>query len=200
MSYDKALLKELYELILLQPLERADVIIWLQGDRLERAPKVLKLYHDGWAKKILISGNNILIGRGPRPGENNISLLEMEEWLLKNGVKKKELIIDDGAMNTRDQTEHILKIAMDKKWLKLILVGSSYYQPRAFLTFLKQAKKITWDGVIINQPVIIDWNEKPSGRDEKAKIIFDQEFKKIQKYKDDLVSIVQGIKYLKKLK
>jgi uncharacterized SAM-binding protein YcdF (DUF218 family) len=198
MNIDKTLLEKLYKLTLSQSLEKSDVIIWLQGDRLDRGPKVLKLYRAGWSKKILISGNNILIGKKPRPGEKNISLLEMEKWLLKNGVKEKELVIDNGAMNTKDQAEHVMNLALKKKWQKIILVGSSYYQPRAFLTFLKQAKKIRWDGIIINQPVIINWDEKPAGRDKTARIIFNEESEKIKKYKKNLASMEEGIKYLNK--
>jgi len=200
MISNKSSFVKLYDLVLSQFPEKSDIIIWLQGDRLDRATKVLKLYRAGWAKKILISGNNILVGSGPRPGEKNISLATMEKWLWEKGIKKSDIIVDDGAMNTKDQAEYVINLAKRKAWRKIILVGSSFYQPRAFLAFLKQAKKIKWIGTIINQPAVIGWDKKPGGRDKTAKLIFNEEFEKIERYQKDLVSISQGIKYLNKLK
>jgi len=63
--------------------QKADVIVWLQGDRYDRSKKVLSLFKEKWADEIVISGNNILIGPTKRKGENNISLNEMVEWLKK---------------------------------------------------------------------------------------------------------------------
>lgn len=187
--------EKLHDLILKEKPQMADAIIWLQGDRYDRAAKTIMLYKQGWSKRIIISGNNILI-EGTRQGENNITLRQMKEFLLNQGIRKNDLIIDDGAMNTRDQAEHILKMAIKRKWGKIILVGSSYYQPRAFLTFLKQAKKVKWTGIIINQPKIIAWNKKPDGREKTAKLLFNEEFEKIKKYKKDITSIAQGIECL----
>lgn len=188
----------LYDLLIEEIPQKADAIIWLQGDRQGRAFKTYKLYKDGCAKKIIISGNDILIGNKTRVGEKNISLDRMKTYLLKKGIQEKVILIDNGAMNTKEQAEHVLKMALEKKWSKLILVGSSYYQPRAFLTFLKQAKKMKWNGGIMNQPAIIDLNKKPGGRGKTAKVLFNEEFKKIKKYKKDMVSVNYGIRYLNK--
>lgn len=198
MNFNNVSLKKLHDLLLKQKLEPADAVIWLQGDRYLRAKKVLKLYRDGFGKKIVISGNNTLIGLGVRSGENNISLDEMKNFIFKKGINAKDLIIDDNAMNTKDQAGHVLKIAKDQKWSKIILVGSSYYQPRLFLSFLKKSRTIKWNGKLINQPAIVSWDKKPSGRDNIAKILFVEEFKKIKKYRKDLVLIKEGIDYLNK--
>jgi len=196
MKPDKRELKKLYDSILATKPVKADVIIWLQGDRYERASKVLKLFKQGYAKKILISGNNVLIGPRARPGENNISLERMKEFLLKKGLNKKDIIVDDKSMNTKDQAEQVFKLAKKRSWLRLILVGSSYYQPRAFLTFLKQSERMKWPGRIINQPALIPWDKKLAGGDKSAKIIFNQELAKIKKYIKDLATVAQGLKYL----
>lgn len=198
MLSNKQKLKRIYDLLVEEKPDFADAVVWLQGDRYDRAGKTLNLYNNGWAKIIIISGNNVLIGNEVRVGENNISLNKMKDYLLRKGIQEKNIIVDDGSMNTRDQAEHILKIAKSKNWSKLILVGSSFYQPRAFLTFLKQTEKVKWTGRIINQPALVAWNKKPSGRDKTAKIIFSQELEKIEKYKKDLSTISQGIKYLNK--
>ncbi len=189
--------KFLYNLLLKEEPQLSDVIVWLQGDRYDRGYKAVELYNKKFSKKILISGNNVLLG-DKKAGEDNISIDDMVNFLLKKGVNKDNIIIDDKSMNTLDQAINIFKIIKKKKWQKIILVGSSYYQPRAFLTFLKQADIVNWKGRIINQPALIDWEEKPSGRDKKTKIIFIEEYKKIKKYKNDLCSHEEGIKYLNK--
>ena len=198
MLSEKQQFKLLYNLLLKERPEVADVIVWLQGDRYDRAPITLKLFKEKYAKKILISGNNILIGKGAKMGEKNVSLEMMKKYLLKKGIKEKDILIDDGAMNTKDQAEHISQMAVYKKWSRIIFIGSSYYQPRAFLTFLKQMKKVKWPGKIINQSALIDLNEKPGGRDKSAKIIINDEIEKIKKYKKDLSAVLNGIKYLNK--
>jgi len=198
MKIDKKEFRRLHNLILKDDLRKADAIVWLQGDRYDRAQKIVDLYNQHWGKKVIISGNNILIGSKARIGEDNISLIDMMDFLFKNSIDKKDLIIDNGALNTKEQAEHVFEIAKNKEWSKIILVGSSYYQPRAFLTFLGQAKKMKWEGEIINQPAIIAWDQRPAGRDKTAEVIFDQEFEKIKKYKKDIASIEQGIKFLNK--
>lgn len=189
---------ELYDLIVTEPPHKSDVIVWLQGDRFDRGPKVVELYEKKTAPKILISGNNILIGIGKRPGEDNVSLKEMFDWLLDNKVKENDILVDDISMNTKDQAINVINLAKKNEWKNIILVGSSFYQPRAFLTFLKEAQKQNFNGKVFNQPVIIDVNIIPSGRVKTAKYLIEDEINKILEYKDDLESINSGIKYLNK--
>jgi len=187
---------QLYNLVLNDKVLKSDIIIWLQGDRYDRAKKVLELYKKKWAPKILITGNNISFDKNIRPEENNISLKAMHQWLIVRGVKKKDIIVDDQSMNTKEQAENVIRMAKIKDWKKIILVGSSFYQPRALLTFLNQAKKLSWPGKIVNQPVILKRTEVPGGRKQSVKKLFAEEIGKIKKYKNDLVSIGDGIKYL----
>lgn len=187
---------QLYDLVLNDKVLKSDIIVWLQGDRYDRASKVLELYDKKWAPKILITGNNTSFSRKIRPQENNVSLKSMHRWLVARGVKKNDILVDDQSANTKEQAENVLKMAKNYKWKKIILVGSSFYQPRALLTFLKRARKISWFGKIINQPVILRRTEVPGGRKQSVEQLFDEEIKKIKKYKKDLVSISSGIKYL----
>ncbi len=187
----------LYNLLLKEKSCKGDVVIWLQGDRYDRGYKTLELYNKKFSKKILISGNNVLL-KNKKVGEDNVSLDDMVAFLLKRGVSKSDIIIDDKSMNTSEQAINVFKIIKNRKWQKIILVASSYYQPRAFLTFLKQANIINWNGKIINQTVWIDWKEKPSGRNKKSKVLFMEEWDKIKKYKNNLTSLEEGIRYLNK--
>lgn len=188
---------ELNNLILQQQPEKSDVIVWLQGDRFDRGPKVIELFQKGWAPKILITGNNELAGLGKRPGENDVSLAEIKEWLIKRGIKERDIIFDDKAFNTREQALNTLHLAKREGWNKIIIVGSwPYYQFRAFLTFLKTADELQWTGKIINQPVVLAEETIPGGREKTVKELLAEEIVKLEKYKEHLADIEEGSRHL----
>src|SRR3989339_397174 len=114
----------LNNLILNDMPEKCEAIVWLQGDRYDRGPKTAELYRKGWASKIIISGNNELIGPKKRPGENNVSLGEMRRWLLERNIKESDIIVEDKSLNTRDQSINVCKLAKKNRWKKIIIVGS----------------------------------------------------------------------------
>ena len=113
--------------------QKADAIVWLQGDGYDRGMKVLNLFRDGWAPKIVVSGNDKLIDPDKRPAESNISLTQTVEWLEKRGVKEHQIIIEKNSFNTKEQAENTLKMTQKEKWKKIILVTSLYHQLRANL-------------------------------------------------------------------
>lgn len=175
--------------------QKADAVVWLQGNRYDRGRKVLNLFRKKMAKKIIISGNNQLIGSEKRIGEDNISLDEMFKWLEDKGADTKRIIIEKQSFDTKDQASNVLKIAKRNKWKKIILVASLYHQLRVFLTFLKSAKRINWKGILINQPVIVNWNRVPSGGNKTAKKLFRDELEKIEKYHNDISTVKEGLLY-----
>jgi uncharacterized SAM-binding protein YcdF (DUF218 family) len=163
--------------------QKADAIVWLQGDRYDRGRKVLNLFRGGWAPKIVVSGNDLLIGPDKIPGENNVSLTEMVKWLKKRGIKSRQIIIDGQSFNTLDQAKNIFMLIKEKRWKKIILVASLYHQPRAFLTFLKESRRTGWTGRIVNQPAMLNLQKKPSGRNKTASDLIFDEIGKIKKYR-----------------
>jgi uncharacterized SAM-binding protein YcdF (DUF218 family) len=187
---------ELYNLLLKDEPQKSNAVVWLQGDRFDRAENVLKIYVLGLAKNVIISGNNTLIGPDTRIDENNISLLEMQHYLLINGVYKKDIIIDNKSFNTKGQAVHVIEFAKHKKWRSIILVSSAYNQPRAFLTFLKQIQITGLNLRIYNYPATISSKKIPGGRNTFMDRLCLEENKKIGKYKNDLMAIEFGIKYL----
>lgn len=191
-----ALVQQLQSMIEEEKPRAADVIVWLQGDRYDRAEKVLSLFTAGFARLILLSGNNILIGEGPRPGENNISLVEMKQWLMSHQVPENAMVVDETSMNTREQAIHIVTIARERGWRRLILVGSIQYQLRVFLTFVKAAHELAWDGEIINQPALIRWDSIPSGRNQTATAIFQDDIAKLDRYRDHVATPAEGLTFL----
>lgn len=189
-------IQKLQDLIMTQTPEKADAIIWLQGDQLDRAKKVVELFESGFALRILITGNNILLGPIERIEESNYSLDEMKTYLIGHNIDSKAISIDDKSMNTREQAEKVIQYLKDNNLNSMILVGSPYYQLRAFLTFLKCAQESEWDGHIINQPADLPWDKPPAGRKRTAKEYFTEvELPKIKKYQKHVAKIEDGIAY-----
>lgn len=189
----------LQNLVLNQKPEKSQAIIWLQGDRLDRGKKVVELFFKKIAPRVVISGNNLLIGKNKRPGENDISLEKIKLWLIKKGIPEKAIIIDDQSLNTSEQAKNILKLCIKKKWHKIIIVSSPYHQTRAFLTFLNYKDSFNSNIQIINQPAIeLSWDKKASGRELTRRQLIEEEIKKIKKYNSDVASIPSAFSYLKK--
>jgi uncharacterized SAM-binding protein YcdF (DUF218 family) len=177
----------------------ADAIVWLQGDRFDRGARVLELFKNGVAPRIILTGNNALIGKGARRDEENISVDDMAEWLLEQGVPEMSVVRETASMNTHDQAVHVLSLAKRGAWRRIILVGSLHHQARPFLVFLKQARDIGWDGDIVNQPNRHPaWNEVPSGRTKTAREYFAEEIVKLETYAAHTASVADGIAHIMK--
>lgn len=182
-SFKNSELQRLFDQVLQEQPQTADAIVWLQGDRLDRGPKVLELYRTGFAPIIFITGNNTLIGTGPRPGENDAHLGGLVRYLTENNVPKGAIFIDDTAMNTSDQAKHIVHMASERGWRRIILVTSPYHQVRAYLTLLKAQKDGGGEFEIVNQPALDrSWDSPPSGRDKTARDLLADEEQKIFSY------------------
>ncbi|MBI2989713.1 MAG: GNAT family N-acetyltransferase [Candidatus Magasanikbacteria bacterium] len=191
-----ALLELLQKKIMSQTAEKSDVIVLLHGDRFDRCPKVLELYNAHYAPLILLSGNNILVGKGQRPGQEEVPLDEIKRWFTDQGVTEGAIMVDDHSMNTRDQALHVIDRALALNWKKMLLVGSTDHQLRAFLTFLKRVQEINWQGRIVNQGAHFEMDYVPGGRSQTVREILDDEIKKSKLYKEHLASPQSGIKCL----
>src|SRR3989338_2619752 len=192
-----AVVLELQTLVTSQKPQSSDMIVWLQGDQFDRASKVLELWEQKMAPRIILTGNNALLGSDTRPGEHNFSLNEMQAWLVSRGVPDAAIMIDDQAKNTHEQAVNTLNFARKNSWRRILLVGSIHHQLRPFLTFLRRAKEINWSGRIINQPAYLEHNVIPSGRDQTVAEILCEEFKKINQYQEHVASLAEGLYYFK---
>ena len=180
---------ELFSALLLQEPRKADAIVYLQGDQLDRAPKTAELYNKEYADTIFITGNNNLIGRGKRNEENDFHLDTSKEYFIKHGVKEEVILIDDKSMNSKDQAVKIIQLAKERGWNTLLVVTSPFHILRAYLTLLKQVEEQNWNGEIIMQTPDLSWSSIPSGRVKTAQIMLEEDLEKIKKYKDDLTDI-----------
>lgn len=193
-------MQQLLDRLIKQKPVKSDVIVWLQGDRLDRGRQVWELYQQGFAPLIFVTGNNKLIGLGPRPGENDMPINEIQTWLRKQGVPSAAIIVDDQALNTWEQAVNTIRLALENDWQRLLLVTSPYHQARAFLTFLKAMRAGDWNGKIINQPAAyLAWDKQPGGRDQQANELLADELDKITRYKDHVASWADGLNHLASL-
>ncbi len=189
-------LVQLYELVLNQSLAKADAIIWIQGDRFDRGSEVVDLYKQGMAKTIVVTGNNVLCGVGPRPGENDASIDELVNWLKNQDVPDKDIIVDSDSLNTAQQAKNTIQLAKEKMWKHIILVSSPYHQPRVFLTFL-QYHHVYPELKFVNRPAMdLSWDEVASGRNKTRAELVGDEARKITTYTVDVAEPKIGIEYL----
>ncbi len=186
----------LFNILLMQKPKKADAIILLQGDRLDRVKIVQSLYKNNFARQIVVTGNNELIGRGKRNEENDIHLSKLRDYFLSHKIPEENIILDDRALNTLEQAVNVIKLAKEKGWLKLIVVTSPYHILRAYLALVRQIMEQAWQGRIIMQAADLPWSAVPSGREKTAAEMFVVEIEKIKNYKKDIATIKEGIKYI----
>lgn len=189
---------KLFSILINQEPQKADAIILLQGDRLDRVKKVQSLYENKFAEHIVITGNNELIGRGKRNEENDIHLSKLKNYFLSHKIPEESIVVDDMALNTLEQAVNTIKLAKEKNWSKLLIITSPYHLLRAHLTFIKESTNQDWEGIIIIHAAGLGWEEIPSGRKKTNFKMLAIEAEKIKKYKEDIATIEEGIKYISK--
>jgi len=185
----------LFNKITHQELRKSDVVVMLQGDRFDHVKEPQDLYKKNLALKIIITGNNELIGRGKRNDENDVHLLELKKELVDNGVPESAIMVEDKSLNTKDQAYNVITLAKENHWRKIIIVTSLYHVLRAYLTFVKSSNDQGWRGSIIMQPAKLPWGRLASGRSKKAWQMLLVELRKIKKYKKDMAGIKEGLHY-----
>lgn len=104
----------------------------------EAINKVFELYRDGLVPKILVSG-----GINRVTGENES--LEMSNKLIRLGVKKEDLILEDKSTNSLENVLFSKQIIDEKigfnKIKKIIAVVKHYHSRRALMTLKKHFPK-----------------------------------------------------------
>ena len=187
-------IEQLQQLVTTQKPEQADAIVWLQGNMYDRGKKVLELYRGGYASRIVVTGNNTRV-----VDDDHVGVRDIVQWLEKEGVDRSAILVDDQSINTLDQATHTVELVKEQGWRAILLIGSTHHQLRAFLTFLHQARAQGWPGRIINQPVNIPWDVKPSGRRKTTREAFEDEIEKLTRYQEKIASVDDGLSYFKGL-
>lgn len=98
------------------------------GDRVIHA---VRLYRQGVAPYILLSGGNIdwLSARTTTPA------FEMKELMVFMGVPESALILQDQSQNTAEDVRFSARILREKQFERVVLVTSAQHMPRAVALF-----------------------------------------------------------------
>jgi uncharacterized SAM-binding protein YcdF (DUF218 family) len=131
-------------LIASDPLEKADVIVVLAGDANgERVEEGVKLYKEGWASKILLSG-------GPLAWHLTYAK-NMRQEAHALGVPDAAVLLQDQSRSTYEDAQYSLAILKKLNLKRIILVTSPNHMRRARAVFRKMARK--YDMKIMAHPV-----------------------------------------------
>lgn len=116
------------------PLEKADAIVVLAGERVNRWLEAYKLHREGWAPIILLSGGyrehleQRLLDQGIRmPSEGEVA----QSALLQLGVPATSLEIVGHADNTAAEGVLLRRVAIERRWTRVIVVTSKLHTRRA---------------------------------------------------------------------
>jgi len=105
----------------------ADVIIVLGGGHGERVDLGVRLYHLGYANKILLTGGST--------GCETTEAQLMQGQALSSGVPKDDILLEEQARSTYENAKYSFEIMRSKKFRSAILVTSAYHTRRASMIF-----------------------------------------------------------------
>lgn len=95
------------------------------NDNVERLLETFELLRSNQARVVVISGGR-RDSTGQNPVESRVIALQLQRW----GIAQ-ERIIEDDAMNTRENAEHALRLAQQHHWHRVIAVTSAFHSRRA---------------------------------------------------------------------
>ncbi|MDD5547613.1 MAG: YdcF family protein [Candidatus Pacebacteria bacterium] len=171
--------------------ERADAIVFIEGDGGSDVKAAVDLYRAKFAPKILITGE---IKRGSKS-----RVLGVFKKMIKLGVPEKNIIMEFNSVSAREQAIEVLKIAKELKWKKIILTAPLYHQPRLYATFIRRMKEVGLNLKIVNCPIReLPWFKKTIHG--KRIDLLKTELNKIKKYakKEHVASLKEITEYERK--
>lgn len=117
-------------LIVQDPLDRADVIVVLSGGhRDERVRQAAELYHKRYARLVLLSGGEEMVG---------ISIPEIQRrQALGYGIPGSGLLFETGSTSTAEQARYLRPILEGRGVKRAIVVTSSFHTRRTRYLFRK---------------------------------------------------------------
>ena len=140
--------------------ERADALLFVEGDGRSRPAVAADLYRRGFAKILVVTGE---ISRHPSARAARIP--KAVRALRRLGVPPRAIIVENRSTNTREQAIEMLALAHAHRWNRIILAVAAFHQPRAYATFIAAMRAFGPRRIIINYPVIgLPWFAKtPEG-------------------------------------
>jgi uncharacterized SAM-binding protein YcdF (DUF218 family) len=183
--------EEFVALLESQKLVRGSVIFVLQGDGVDRAAHVAKLFREGFAPEVA------MVGSANDRAYRSFPSREVRDEILQLGVTQSALHFEEVGSNTREEAERAMELAKEKGWKTILIVTSPHHQYRTFLTFLKAMRDANLDLALVNAVAPLPWDEPtPWGT---RRSFLPQEFDRIHRYqeKGHVASYKEGVAYLK---
>lgn len=95
-----------------------DIIVALGGGGIERVQSALKLYREGYAKKILLTG------MGSGPGQSPSHYLHWESrFLVDGGVSSEALLFDDRSRNSYEEANNTALLMKNRQWKTALVIS-----------------------------------------------------------------------------
>lgn len=153
-----------YWLINEDEIEKADAIVLLGGNPLERAPKVKAIFDKHFAHKIYCTGSYV----SPQLKSLGLNITEAQnsrKYLIKLGVPDSCIIALNYATSTREEAILLKRIAKKHKFKKLIIVTSKFHTARVNKYFNKtfydsKTKLIIQGSNPLNYSIDTWWNSE----------------------------------------
>lgn len=176
------------------PLLSADAAVVLCGEdarpRLSVAAQVLA---SGGVRSVVLSGG---LNRPPRW----MGAESMAPLLMGAGVSPSRITVEPESLNTREQAVNVIQVALRQDWHRLLIIASAYHTPRAHLTFVRRLNEIGEASEIHVLAVPAShtrWFEPPEGMDRTRIELLEEEFRKIEEYREHVATYQEGLEYLR---
>ncbi|MFB6181541.1 MAG: YdcF family protein [Candidatus Magasanikbacteria bacterium] len=186
--------KEIFKKVTAEKLPESvpDAVVWIEGDARDRVDKTMEVleYYNHKPKLILsggLEGNPYRPDSDLRPDGGNIPSWEIKEEFLERGVDKENIILEDESRNGLEQAINDVEIAKKRDYDSLVLVASTWHQPRLFLTFVNQLhEQDALDIELINQPeTSYPLDRKIPGRGKDTLEMLQEDLWKITEYNEN---------------
>lgn len=113
-------------------LAKVDAIVAVSGGETDaRTDEAVRLYHDGWAPRIIFSGA-ALDPTGPSNAR------AMAKAARAAGVPADAILLDETSLNTRGNAANVATLVHEHNLTSIILVTSPYHQRRASIAFHRE--------------------------------------------------------------
>jgi uncharacterized SAM-binding protein YcdF (DUF218 family) len=141
-----------------------------------------------------------LIISGGVDSESQQSAKTLYPKALGMGIAHDRIVLEEKSTNTREQAVNVVAYAQEKAFRRIILVGSCYHAPRAFLTFLKALEEVGQDEAIQLVSCAADhlpWFKCPKGMKRTRSELYIGEMGKIELYREHCSSFIAGADHIR---
>lgn len=111
----------------------------------------------------------------------------------------KDRILTDYSENTHEQAEAVAMLAKHYQWGQVLLVASAYHMPRAFLTVVRSLNEAGIADKVRVLPAPVShtpWFGAPAGMDTPRIALLEEEFRKVDEYREHVATYEEGLAYL----